>query len=1445
MPRNLCWTWAQRAAGALTLLALTLPAARGQNATTQPAGAEPVPTYYAVGYAHLDTQWRWLYPEVIQEMIPKTMRENLALMEKFPDYVFNFSGANRYRMMQEYWPADFAKVQAAVKAGQWFPCGSSMEESDVNVPAAESLIRQVLYGNHWFRKHLGQTSAEYMLPDCFGFPASLPSILSHCGVKGFSTQKLTWGSAVGIPFPLGIWDGLNGDSVIAAIDAGPYGSKVTEDLSKSEQWIKFTADYGKKYGAPYAYRYYGGPGDEGGSPPESSVQWLETSIKGAGPLQVKIAKADQLFLDLTPAQIARLPHYQGDLLLTEHSAGSITSQAYMKRWNRKNELLADAAERASILAAALGGPAYPQQRLNDAWTLVMGAQFHDILPGTSLPKAYEYSWNDELLAQNQFADVLEHATGSVAATLDTQVKGVALVVYNPLSIERQDVVEARVTFPTKAPAGVQVLGPDGQAVPAQVLESEGPTAHILFLAKLPAVGYAVYDVQPATQPAAADAALNVSETSLENGRYRVTLDANGDVASIKDLKAQRELLAAPLRLAFQFENPGAWPAWNMDWADQKAPPRGYVSGPAKVRVLERGPVRVAVEVTRDSEDSHFVQVIRLAAGEAGARVEFADTIDWQSKECALKATFPLTVASPKATYNWEVGTIERGNNDPKKYEVPSHQWFDLTDAKGDYGVTVLTDCKYGSDKPSDDTLRLTLIYTPGARGGYPEQAMQDWGRHEIKYGLAGHTGDWRQGRTDWQALQLNQPPIAFQTAAHAGPMGKTATLLKVGSPSVRVLAVKKAEDSDETIVRVVELDGKAQSGVRIELCQPLTAAREVNGSEQEVGPAQLDKGALVTDLKPYALRTFAVKYAAAGKTQAPQSAPVVLPYDRCVTSTDGQKVEKGKVGFDDEGHALAAEMLPEEIAYRGVTFKLGSRENGKANAATAQGQTLDLPAGNFNRVYVLAAAAGEAAKVAFQVDGQAVERTIQPWGGYIGQWDNRVWKGRKRDDVDEGPWNLIGLKPAWRRDDPVAWFCSHHHTPDGKNDAYAYSYLYAYAIDLPAQAKKLTLPKDANVRILAVTVANDAAVTTKAAQPLIDELRREVDGRPRIAPSAGTFNDVTTVSLQRAFFGRDDAIRYTLDGSEPTEQSPTYKGPFTVQQETTVKARGWDGGKPGPVAEAHLAVNDTTPPTLRGALGIALSADIALTFSEPLEKASAEQARNYKVDKGTVKTARLSEDGKVVTVTLAEKPAADAKLSVTVSGVRDRAPKANVLASATKEASFPDPIVKIDAATLDGKAGKEQKFDDKALVAAEAAWTINVWMKIDKQLDDYTIIAGFGSAADRAGAQRYITKFPHGLHFWGSNVDIPGETTLEVGKWEMLTATYDGETVTLYVNGQPRVAKPAKLTPAAGVAKLGPKPPWGHGHMFAGQLARFTLWSQALPQESVGTLYRQGHGQKD
>ena len=424
-----------------------------QKLPAKPVDLSKDKNLYVVGYAHLDTQWRWSYNTVTRDYIRDTMEQNFPLLEKYPNYIFNFTGSRRYEFMQEYYPADYERVKAYVKAGRWYPGGSSVDENDANIPSLESFVRQTLYGNHYFQREFGLHSDDYLLPDCFGFPASLPTIFTHEGLKGFSTQKLTWGSAIGVPFNIGTWVGPDGSSVIAALNPGAYNGRVAEDLSKSESWLKRINETGAKSGVLADYKYYG-TGDKGGAPGDSSVNWIERALVSDGPVRIVSARSDELYNDITPEQAAKLPSYKGDLLLINHSAGSLTSEAYMKRWNRQNEQLANAAESAATIAYWLGAAPYPQATLYAGWDLVLGSQMHDIMPGTSLPKAYEYSWNDEVLALNQFADVAERSSAAVLSTLDTTAQGVALAVYNALPIEREDAVEATVTFAGKVPDAV-------------------------------------------------------------------------------------------------------------------------------------------------------------------------------------------------------------------------------------------------------------------------------------------------------------------------------------------------------------------------------------------------------------------------------------------------------------------------------------------------------------------------------------------------------------------------------------------------------------------------------------------------------------------------------------------------------------------------------------------------------------------------------------------------------------------------------------------------------------------------------------------------------------------------------------------------------------------------------------------------------------------------------
>ena len=389
-------------------------------------------TAYMVSDAHLDTQWNWDVQTTIKSHIWNTMVQNFMLFRQYPDYIFNFEGGVKYAWMKEYYPAQYEELKQWIARNRWHITGSSWDANEVILCSPESWIRNVLLGQTFYRQEFGKEGTDIFLPDCFGFPYTLPTLAAHCGLIGFSSQKLAWRTVPfyedgkRYPFTVGLWQGIDGSRIMMTHGFG-YGQRYNdEDLSKNKNLLREVDE------SPLgiAYRYYG-TGDIGGSPTINSVRALEKGLKGDGPVKIISATSDQLYTDYLPYdQHPELPVFDGELTMDLHGNGCYTSQAAMKLYNRQNEHLGDAAERAAVMADWAGTYKYPIGLMTESWRRMIWHQFHDDLTGTSIPRAYEFSWNDELLSLKQFADVLTTSVGGVVRLMDTNVSGTPVVVYN-------------------------------------------------------------------------------------------------------------------------------------------------------------------------------------------------------------------------------------------------------------------------------------------------------------------------------------------------------------------------------------------------------------------------------------------------------------------------------------------------------------------------------------------------------------------------------------------------------------------------------------------------------------------------------------------------------------------------------------------------------------------------------------------------------------------------------------------------------------------------------------------------------------------------------------------------------------------------------------------------------------------------------------------------------
>lgn len=1026
------------------------------------------PRIYTVGDAHLDTSWNWTLETTIREYIPKTLHENFKLFEQYPEYVFSFEGAYRYELMEEYYPADFETLKQYVAQGRWSVTGSAYENGDVNVPSPESLFRNILYGNSYFEEKFGKRSIDIFLPDCFGFGWALPSIAKHANLNGFTTQKLTWSSAYGIPFDLGVWEGVDGSRIYASLDARTYIAVLKKARENPECRKKLEKNL-KEYNLPFTYIFHG-VGDKGGAPKASSAETVcrELRENASNSIDVLSASGDQVFRDmdtmLTPEQKAALPVWKTELVSTNHGVGGYTSRATGKRWNRHNEQLADSAEKAAVTAMQFGAP-YNKAKLDEAWKRVIAHQFHDDIPGTSLQVCYKRNWNDYMLSLSEFAEEYRASVGQIGSLLHTSfAQGIPVVVNNPLQCARRDVVDVEVDFDEPV-AHIRVFDRDGNEVPAQIVSMANSIVKIAFIADVPALGYRVYDIRPSDTGCALDTGLQVTKRSLENNKYRVVLDTNGDVVNIWDKTLDRGILDKPIRMGVHsYNGDTTYPAWELTYQEVAARPVCYAAEP-DFEIMESGPARVRIRTARTAGDSIFYQTISLSA--TGESVEFQNEIDWRSPRSLLKTQFSLLAKNEKASYDLGLGVIERGTNTEKLYEVPAQLWADLTDESGAFGVSIFSDCKYGWDKPDDHTLRLTGMHSPvGDYRKDSKQSLLEFGLNRYGFAVYSHKGGFENG-TQLHAQRFSRPLTAFLAEKHEGNLGASYSFGSVSDDGILIRAIKKAEKTDEIIVRVNEGINQQHTGVRLTLGEGIEKAREVYASEEPIGSAVCQDGALVFDIAPYAVKTFALKLKKPSAKLTPaENTPLPLPFNCGVTSPNTAR----SAGAFPTGESIPAELFPKQVTCGGVTFTMGSAKTGDSNALRAAGQTISIPDGVDELHLLLAAVQGDR------------DTSIELGGNHM-----RLCAFDLNEAV--GAWDLFGLgETGYVKDCRVAHVFTHMHAPDEDRIA-KQAYLFKYTFSIPAGARECVLPDDKNIFVFAATATKQLPKAVTASE-LHDRLEK-------------------------------------------------------------------------------------------------------------------------------------------------------------------------------------------------------------------------------------------------------------------------------------------------------------------------------------------------------------------
>lgn len=793
-----------------------------------------MPTFSAIGHAHLDLAWLWPMAETYRKTA-RTFAAQLRLIKEYKDYKFIQSQPACYEMCRTYYPELFEEIKQAVKDGQWIAEGAMWVEPDTNMAGGEALIRQLLYGKAYYKEVFGVDSQMLWLPDTFGYSAVLPQILKKCGVRYLVTQKIFWSYNEGDQFPYHYfsWKGMDGSRIDAFLPTNYNYDATPEEMNQvwKNRVQKRDLD---TFLIPFGY------GDGGGGPTRDHVEFVMRQKDLEGGVRMRMENPVDYFKRMEE-QGGPVNTYTGELYFTAHR-GTYTSQAAVKRWNRKTEIALKQMELWTAAAAVLakGHGSYPSQQTEQLWKELLLHQFHDILPGSSIGRVYEE-------AEKRLKTVWGEANRLCRAAQESLVReGDGITVFNSLPFARTSLIEVPETFKD----GCRILGGQEVFVYSEFSPGDGNEAKNRYVAQvelppLGAVSLVACDRENAGEekPCAA-AREEQGNFLLENGNLKVCFNKKAEIVSLVLKENGREFVKMPMNHLRMFKDvPRKFDAWDIDsnYAEQETAGAFDV----QVSVTAAHGAKAVLTVEGKIGNSTFRQNISLEA--ESRRLEFVTEVDWRETHRLLKASFPTVIYGENGINEIQFGYVERPMHrsrvyDKERFEVCNHRYSAVCD--GNNGLAVLNDCKYGIGM-EEGTLELTLL-----RAGTCPDINADRRVHTFTYGITVWKGTFRECDVVKQGYEINESPVVVP-----GLMEKF-SLAETDSEHVVIESVKMAEDgSGDMIFRIYECK-KAMDKAGISINLPITRAWLCDMLENKETEVEVNQGKIELDFGAFEIKTL-------------------------------------------------------------------------------------------------------------------------------------------------------------------------------------------------------------------------------------------------------------------------------------------------------------------------------------------------------------------------------------------------------------------------------------------------------------------------------------------------------------------------------------------------------------------------------------------------------------
>ncbi|MBC7328868.1 alpha-mannosidase [bacterium] len=743
---------------------------------------------YLIGNAHIDPVWLWRWTEGMQ-VVRATCQAVLELMERYPDFKFSFSSAIFYKWLKENEPEMFEKIKGYVDEGRWEIVGGWIVEPDCNIPCGESFVRHSLYGQLFFKNNFGKTAKVGYNPDSFGHNASLPQILRKSGMEYYVFMRPSpWEKD--LPSYIFHWKSRDGASVLAYRIPFTYATGGGELKDYLERFINELE--GKLEKAMFFY----GRGDHGGGPTGDNIESLNSLSQNMPQHKFIFAKTEDFFQE---AKEGEYPTVEGELQY--HSRGCYTSCSLIKALNRRGENILLSAEKFSVLAHLLVGKPYPREEFRFAWENLLFCQFHDILAGSSILPAYEDAQRAIDTSIYMAEKALNYAIQGIARKIKTDRQ--SIIVFNPSSWRRLEKVEVELAWREE---GLRVVSPKGEIQEAQEIQSLSVTGmrRFLFIADVPPLGYAVYELAP-SHFKSSQVGEEVPPNRLENDFLLIEVDDEGYISRFVDKVNRIEPLRYPALVPLVIDDKGD--AWGHDVESFRDVIGSFRA--VEKKWVEIGPIRWQLRVKSVWGDSVLWQDFVLYKDLPFLDVEAR--LLWNEKHQMLKIALPTAFQDSIATFSIPYGFVER-EQDGK--EQPLGCWMNLDMNDKSYGVAFINDSKYGGDILGGE-MRLSIVRSPVYAHHVPRELEEgkdyiymDQGYHNFSYRVYPHKGDWRQGEVEKVAEEFNQPLHSIIEHPHSGELPCSFSLLELQPPNVILSALKMGEEEDVIVFRLWESSGE-------------------------------------------------------------------------------------------------------------------------------------------------------------------------------------------------------------------------------------------------------------------------------------------------------------------------------------------------------------------------------------------------------------------------------------------------------------------------------------------------------------------------------------------------------------------------------------------------------------------------------------------------------------